>query len=216
MVGNESCSSRLALTRVLAPLVRAQGVQQQVPGAAGRTRPATKVTVVLHPDTMFQGAHANLLRVLHLEGVGLEGEEQQQLSHHHHHHHHHHEDAAGSDGHAEGEAQLPGRSIVGSDSEGGGRGRARSRSRSRSSAGGVGEHSHRGSGDELGDVGSEAEGHGGARRESGPDVEAQNQAKLHRIASELGLGGRLVLGWHGHRPWISCLTGDFAFAHYSN
>lgn len=178
-----------------------QGVQQQVPGPAGRTRPATKVTVVLHPDTMFQGAHANLLRVLHLEGVGLEGEEQQQL---HLHHHHHHEDAAGGDVHAEGAAQLPGRSVAGSDSEGGGRSRSRAGSRSRSSAGGVREHSHHGSGDELGDVGSEVEGHGGGRRESGPDVEAQNQAKLHRIASELG--GRLVVGWHeGHRSWTLVL-----------
>ncbi|GLI70439.1 hypothetical protein VaNZ11_015349 [Volvox africanus] len=40
-----------------------QGVQTLAPG--GRK----KVTVVLHPDTTFVGAHADLMRVLHLEGM---------------------------------------------------------------------------------------------------------------------------------------------------
>jgi hypothetical protein len=44
-----------------------QGVETLAPGG----RP--KITVTLHPDTTFAGAHANLMRVLHLEGTNQTG-----------------------------------------------------------------------------------------------------------------------------------------------
>ena len=44
-----------------------QGVETLAPGG----RP--KITITMHPDTQFAGAHANLLRVLHLEGTDHNG-----------------------------------------------------------------------------------------------------------------------------------------------
>ncbi|KAG2443479.1 hypothetical protein HXX76_001832 [Chlamydomonas incerta] len=44
-----------------------QGVETLAPGGGA------KITVTLHPDTQFAGAHANLMRVLHLDGTNQTG-----------------------------------------------------------------------------------------------------------------------------------------------
>ncbi|KAG2446966.1 hypothetical protein HYH02_008120 [Chlamydomonas schloesseri] len=42
-----------------------QGVEQLAPGSG-----KSKITITMHPDTTFTGAHADLMRVLHLDDVG--------------------------------------------------------------------------------------------------------------------------------------------------
>nr|ACF39778.1 PAS domain sensory protein FXL1 [Chlamydomonas reinhardtii] len=140
-----------------------QGVETLAPGG----RP--KITITMHPDTQFAGAHANLMRVLHLEGTDHTGARSLHAGHGHGEvHTTHAAEAHDGDGAAKegGVSPDPAAEMAGGDADGG-------------SQDGVddarGRHSSDGDGS-----GSE---HSKGRKDGSEDLEAKGQAKLHSRAA---------------------------------
>ncbi|KAG2443480.1 hypothetical protein HXX76_001833 [Chlamydomonas incerta] len=141
-----------------------QGVETLAPGG----RP--KITVTMHPDTQFAGAHANLMRVLHLDGTNQTGAPSVHVGH----------------GHGEGHTMHAVAAHGGAAKEGGlspdpvaeeAGGDADAPAAVNGSQEGVDEGGRSSDGD-----GSDSE-HSKGPKDGSEDLEAQGQAKLHSRAA---------------------------------